>query len=106
MAVGVQEVWQGGGALGAPVAFLPDQAHLVGARGGIAAGAEVDGAGFIGSSIVNLLADAASWPPPTCWAPAGSVPWPPRQAPERPSRSSVMARSGCWPCWPPSSSAR
>ena len=31
-------------------------------------------------------------PPPTCWAPDGSPPWPPRQAPARPSRSSATAR--------------
>jgi threonine dehydrogenase-like Zn-dependent dehydrogenase len=33
------------------------------------------------------------WPPPTCSAPAGSVPSRPRPAPARPSRSSATARS-------------
>ena len=46
-----------------------------------------------------------SWPPPTCSAPAGSPPSPPRSAQARPSPSSVTARSGCSGCWPPSSSA-
>ena len=45
-------------------------------------------------------------PPPTCSAPAGSAPWPPRPARARRSPSSVTARSGCSACWPPSSSAR
>ena len=31
----------------------------------------------------------------TCWAPAGSPPWPPRSDPARPSRSSATARSAC-----------
>ena len=48
----------------------------------------------------------ACWRRPTCSAPAGSAPWPPRPARARPSPSSVTARSGCSRCWPPSSSAR
>jgi threonine dehydrogenase-like Zn-dependent dehydrogenase len=43
----------------------------------------------------------ACWPPPTCSAPAGSGPWPPRPARTRPWRWSGTGRSGCWPCWPP-----
>ena len=43
--------------------------------------------------------------PPTCSAPAGSAPWPPRPARARPSPWSATARSGCSPCWRPSSSA-
>ena len=39
---------------------------------------------------------AAAWLPPTCWAPAGSGPWPPRPARARPSPWSVTARSACW----------
>ena len=42
---------------------------------------------------------------PTSWAPAGSAPSPPRPAPARRSPWSATARSGCWPCWRPSSSA-
>jgi threonine dehydrogenase-like Zn-dependent dehydrogenase len=40
----------------------------------------------------------ASSPPPTCSAPAGSAPSPPRSARARPSPWSVTARSGCSPC--------
>jgi len=44
-----------------------------------------------------------SSPPPTSWVPGGSGPWPPRQDPAEPSRSSVTARSVSWPSWRPSS---
>jgi threonine dehydrogenase-like Zn-dependent dehydrogenase len=43
---------------------------------------------------------------PTCSAPGGSGPWPPRPADTRPSRWSETARSGYWPCWRPSNWAR
>ena len=43
---------------------------------------------------------------PTCSAPAGSAPSPPRPARARRSPWSVTARSGCSGCWPRSSSAR
>ena len=45
----------------------------------------------------------ACWRPPTCSAPAGSAPSPPRPAQVRRSPSSATARSACSPCWPPSS---
>ena len=38
---------------------------------------------------------AACWPPPMCWAPAGSAPSPPRPGPARQSLSSVTVRSDC-----------
>ena len=47
----------------------------------------------------------ACWPPPTCSAPAGSPPSPPRPAPARRSPSSVTAPSACSAFWPPSNSA-
>lgn len=45
-------------------------------------------------------------PPPTCWAPAGSPPSPPKSARARPSLSSVTAPSASSASWPPGSSAR
>ena len=46
----------------------------------------------------------ACWRPPTCSAPAGSAPSPPRPDRARPSPSSATVRSACSACWPPSSS--